>query len=98
MATRRGGMARGGLALAAGGEPEAGAPAADAAKRPAHPGGGVSRKFDPLFKQHSRGLPVAYLRALAKRESDMNPRLAEPKSGWGLLQVIEEVRRDYNKR
>ena len=29
--------------------------------------------FDPIFEEHGHGLPLAYLRALAKRESNMNP-------------------------
>ncbi len=59
--------------------------------------GSVSSPFDSLFSRHGRGIPVAYLRSLAKRESNLNP--AE-RSGpaWGLLQVIEVVRRDYNER
>ena len=57
----------------------------------------VSRKFDPVFRAHAGVLPVAYLRALAKRESDMTE---QERSGpaWGLLQVVEVVRRDFNKR
>jgi soluble lytic murein transglycosylase-like protein len=57
----------------------------------------LSRKFDSLFREHGRGLPVAYLRALAKRESNMNPRSADGPA-WGLLQVTEIVRRDFNER
>ena len=37
------------------------------------------------------------LRALADRESSMNPR-SNQGAGWGLLQVIEVVRTDYNQR
>ena len=57
----------------------------------------VSRRFDFLFRKHGRVLPAAFLRALAQRESSMNPK---EKTGpaWGLLQVVEVVRRDYNKR
>jgi len=61
------------------------------------PAGGVSRRFDPIFQQYGGGLPVAYLRALAKRESNLNP-LDRQDPAWGLLQVIEVVRRDFNER
>lgn len=58
---------------------------------------GVRRAFDPIFARYGHGLPVAYLRALAKRESNLNPREADDPA-WGLLQVIEVVRNDHNKR
>jgi len=58
---------------------------------------GVPRTYDRIFAEHGHGLPLAYLRALAKRESDMNPNETEDPA-WGLLQVIEVVRNDYNKR
>lgn len=42
-------------------------------------------------------MPVAFLRALGKRESNLNP--AEAKDpAWGLLQVIPSVRTSHNKR
>ncbi len=56
----------------------------------------VSGKFDRVFAEHARGLPLPYLRALAKRESNMNPRETDGPA-WGLMQVIEVVRRDHNK-
>jgi len=66
--------------------------------RPARPAeSGVPRTFDRIFAEYGHGLPLAYLRALAKRESDMNPNETEDPA-WGLLQVIEVVRTDYNKR
>ncbi|MGH2907575.1 MAG: hypothetical protein ACRDKI_12515 [Solirubrobacterales bacterium] len=55
------------------------------------------RTYDEVFDRYGRGLPVAYLRALALHESDMRPRLADGPS-WGLLQVIEVVREDFNRR
>ena len=58
---------------------------------------GVSRRFDDLFREFGRGLPVAYLRSLAKRESNLDPSDQEGPA-WGLLQVVEVVRRDYNER
>jgi soluble lytic murein transglycosylase-like protein len=56
-----------------------------------------ARRWDDVFARYGGGLPVAYLRALAIRESDLNP---ADRSGpaWGLLQVAEVVRRDYNKK
>lgn len=57
----------------------------------------VSRRYDAVFRPHAGVLPVAFLRALAQRESSMN---ANEQTGpaWGLLQVVEVVRRDFNKR
>lgn len=81
------------------------APAGPPRPRPARPqppgskqaGTAVSRTFDSIFREYGRGIPLAYLRALAKRESNLNPREAKDPA-WGLLQVIEVVRRDYNQR
>lgn len=58
---------------------------------------GVPRTYDRIFAEHGHGLPLAFLRALAKRESDMKPRDRQDPA-WGLLQVIEVVRRDFNAR
>jgi hypothetical protein len=55
------------------------------------------RSYDALFAEYGNGIPVAYLRALAWRESGLNPR-ANDGPAWGLLQVVEIVRRDYNAR
>lgn len=57
----------------------------------------ASRSYDPLFAEYGRDIPVAYLRALASHESAMNPR-ATGGPAWGLLQVVEVVRKDYNQR
>ncbi|MCB9830277.1 MAG: transglycosylase SLT domain-containing protein [Planctomycetes bacterium] len=57
----------------------------------------ASRGFDPVFASYGHGLPVSYLRALALRESDLNPR-AVTGSAVGLLQVIDIVRRGFNER
>lgn len=57
----------------------------------------VSRRFDFLFRKHGDVLPAAFLRALAQRESSMNPK-DRTGPAWGLLQIVEVVRRDYNKR
>ena len=58
---------------------------------------GTSRRFDDLFTRRGGGLPVAYLRALAKRESNLNPRSNEG-AARGLLQITEIVRRGFNER
>ncbi|MCA9675601.1 MAG: transglycosylase SLT domain-containing protein [Myxococcales bacterium] len=55
------------------------------------------RSYDALFAEYGNGIPVAYLRALAWRESGMNPR-ENRGPAWGLLQVVEVVRKDYNAR
>src|SRR5688500_8253158 len=57
--------------------------------------GYLSRRFDTIFGSQGRGLPIAYLRALASRESDMKPDLATGQA-WGLLQVEPIVLNDYN--
>ncbi len=57
----------------------------------------IPRTFDPMFAREGLGLPVAYLRALAAHESDLNPAAATGPA-WGLLQIVEIVRRDYNER
>ena len=53
--------------------------------------------FDQIFAAYGHGIPVPFLRALALRESDMQASLADGPA-WGLLQVIEVVRQDYNKK
>lgn len=58
--------------------------------------------FDNIFLAEGKGIPVPYLRALAKRESNNNPREASGPA-WGLLQVgINEnagnVLKSYNER
>lgn len=55
------------------------------------------RTYDDVFAGSGRALPVPYLRALALHESDMRPRLADGPA-WGLMQVIEVVREDFNRR
>ncbi len=57
----------------------------------------LSTQWDPLFSKYADRLPVAFLRALSKRESNMNPN----ESKWpafGLMQVVPTVRESYNKR
>lgn len=57
----------------------------------------ISTIHDPIFRKYAGRLPVAYLRALGKRESNLNPRSADG-SAWGLLQVIPAVLDSHNKR
>lgn len=56
----------------------------------------LTTQFDPIFAKHAGKLPVAFLRALAQRESGMNPR--EANGARGLLQVINEVRTSFNTK
>ncbi len=61
----------------------------------------LTTQYDPLFQRYAGRLPVAFLRALASRESDMRPDLAMPGGSGaarGLLQVVGVVRDDYNRR
>jgi soluble lytic murein transglycosylase-like protein len=57
----------------------------------------ISAIYDPLFSQHGGSIPVAYYRALAQRESSMNPGDTSGPA-WGLLQITEVARNDYNAR
>lgn len=57
----------------------------------------LALKFDPLFAKHKGSLPVPFLRALSKRESNMNPADTQGPA-WGLMQVVEVVRNSWNKR
>jgi hypothetical protein len=63
---------------------------------PATSGSALPRRFDWIFEQHRGDIPIEYLRALAMSESGMQ---AGSQSGpaRGLLQIIEVVRRDYNR-
>lgn len=54
---------------------------------------GLSRRFDDLFARHGRGIPVAFLRALAAAESGMNPN-----DRLGLINVVPVALADYNRR
>lgn len=56
----------------------------------------LSRSFDALFHKHAGAIPVAYLRALAHKESGMNPRQSSGPA-WGLLQITGIARKDYNR-
>ena len=60
-------------------------------------GNGLSRAYDEYFERWRGEIPVEFMRALAKNESGFNPRdTVEP--AWGLCQVVETVREDYNTR
>lgn len=48
-------------------------------------------RFDHLFRRHGGSIPVAYLRALAQRESSMNPGDTRGPA-WGLMQITESAR------
>ncbi len=52
--------------------------------------------FDALFEKHRGPIPLSYLRSLAWNESRMNPR-SRTGQARGLLQVVDSVRRDFNK-
>jgi len=59
-------------------------------------------QFDQIFEEEGRGIPLAFLRALARRESSNNPAQATGPA-WGLLQVgidrrAGNVLASYNKR
>jgi len=56
----------------------------------------LARDFDRVFETYRGSIPIEFLRALATRESGMDP--AERKGpAWGLMQIIEAVRLDYNR-
>ena len=57
----------------------------------------LSSAWDATFARHRGRIPVPFLRALAKKESNFNPGENEPPA-LGLLQVVPEVREGYNKR
>ena len=60
------------------------------------PAGALPRMFDPIFVRHRGDVPIEYLRALAMRESGMDPR-ASSGPARGLLQITEIVRADFNR-
>jgi soluble lytic murein transglycosylase-like protein len=61
----------------------------------------LSTQYDSIFAKHAGKMPVAFLRALSYRESQINPNAANPggaDAAKGILQVVGVVRNDYNKR
>jgi Transglycosylase SLT domain len=56
----------------------------------------LPRRFDWIFEQHRGDIPIEYMRALATSESGMQAG-AQSGPAWGLMQIVEVVRRDYNQ-
>lgn len=65
-------------------------------KKPAGPRRVDPHRFDPIFARLGEGIPVAYLRALAIRESNLDPRNVTHHAR-GLLQIVPSVLADFNK-
>ncbi len=66
---------------------------ASPALAPRDKNGGLTRCFDDLFKRHGRGIPIAYLRALANAESGMDPH-----DRLGLINIVPKALAGYNER
>lgn len=64
---------------------------------PSEVDGTLPRTYDAEFVNHGQRLPLAYLRALASRESDMTPSFTEGPS-WGLFGIDDITRSSYNRR
>jgi hypothetical protein len=62
----------------------------------------ISTQYDAIFAKHAGPIPVTYLRALAYRESGLQPLQAvdihRPGAARGLFQVVGVVRDDFNRR
>lgn len=58
---------------------------------------GLSTDWDAVFDRHRGSIPLAYLRALAKRESDFSPYNTSG-GAWGLLEITMAVVDGFNKR
>lgn len=61
----------------------------------------LTTKFDPIFRRYAGRIPVAFLRALAMRESGLNPSSVmpgSPNAARGLMQVVGVARTSYNER
>ena len=54
-------------------------------------------QFDPVFRRRCPSIPLPFLRALAKHESDFDPSDTDGPA-HGLLQITEKVRKDFNSR
>lgn len=54
------------------------------------------RQFDEIFDAYRGEIPLEYMRALATKESGMRPDMHSGPA-WGLMQIVEVVRRDYNR-
>lgn len=57
----------------------------------------LSSTYDAIFNQHRNRVPLNYMKALAKRESNFNPGDTQGPA-WGLMQIVEVVRNGWNKR
>lgn len=57
----------------------------------------LPKQWDSLFRKHQGKLPVPFLRALTKRESNFNPNDFHGPA-WGLMQVVEVLRNSWNSR
>lgn len=53
--------------------------------------------FDALFNRYRNRVPLNYMRALTKKESNFNPNESNDPA-WGLMQVVPVVREGYNSR
>lgn len=80
--------------------PPASTPVAAAAAPVAAPSevdAALPRTYDAEFANHGQRLPLAYLRALASRESDLTPSFTEGPA-WGLFGIDDITRNAYNQR
>jgi len=57
----------------------------------------LSKQYDAIFAKYAGSMPVNLMRALSKRESNLNPNEANDPA-WGLMQVVSSVRDGYNSR
>ena len=57
----------------------------------------LTTQWDSLFDKHAGDLPVPFLRALSKKESNFNPSESNLPA-YGLMQVVSQVRTSYNSR
>ena len=56
----------------------------------------ILKSYDPVFRAHAGRIPVAFLRALAMRESSLNPN-ENTSPAYGLMQLVNTVRLEYNQ-
>lgn len=57
----------------------------------------ITRKYDSLFRSLASSIPLTYMRALAYRESGMDPRAQAPGGGTGLMQITGIALKDFNQ-
>lgn len=61
----------------------------------------LTTEYDPIFRRYAGRVPVAYMRALAFRESGMRPTAmasTSPNAARGLMQVVGVARQEFNTR